>query len=129
MPRILRWLTRLCFGFGLFLPMSLIPLPFGFYRINGVEVTFAEFWRQGGGPTFFAIGAASLIVAYGFVRARNWSRYIFAGLQHAFWIITPLFTGFSFEMLFSLAWAAFVTYYLFFRPEVRAYFTHEDAEI
>jgi hypothetical protein len=118
MPRILRWLMWMCFGFGLFLPLSLIPV--GGHYINGQQVTFEEFWRRGGGPIFFVAGILFPIAGYGFVRARNWSRYLYVGM-HIPLVIWSLI-GFSLDSLLTIAWTAFAIYYLFFRANVREYF-------
>ena len=95
MPAILRWFTWMCFGFALFLPLSLIP--YGSHRINEVEVTFAEFWRRGGGPLFFIAGIVFPILGYGFVRRRNWARYGFTAVQVALAVVTPILGGAGWE--------------------------------
>jgi hypothetical protein len=110
----------MCFGFGLFLPLSLIPA--GGHSINGVQVTFEEFWRRGGGPIFFLAGILFPLSGLGFVRAQNWSRYLFSVLQFAFPVCTLFFGRFDWDTLFAVVWAAFVAYYLFRRPSVREYF-------
>jgi peptidoglycan/LPS O-acetylase OafA/YrhL len=75
MPPGLRVATFLCSVFGILAPVSL--LPFGTHRIDGVTVGFAEFWQRGGGPVFFALGIGCALLAYGFLRARRWSRPLF----------------------------------------------------
>jgi hypothetical protein len=121
MPTGLRLLTYACFGFGLFLPLSL--LPFG-HRIGGQEVSFAEFWRRGGGPAFFIAGILFPITGYGFLRARAWSRYLFVGISIALAILSA-FSSLR-EALMALVWAAAVAYYLFCWPQVRDYFEVSD---
>ena len=120
MPKILRWFTWMCFAFGLFLPLSLIPA--GGYYINEQQVTFEEFWRRGGGPIFFVAGILFPITGYGFLRGRNWSCYLFAALQIAILLSYPFFGTLDWQVLFCLAWIAFVIYYLFWSPAVRQYF-------
>jgi hypothetical protein len=139
MPKGLRWLTIICFGFALFLPLSLIPA--GGHYINGTEVTFAEFWRRGGGPLFFAMGIVFPLMGFGFLRAQNWSRYAFVGIQiaEAIFLMQSFLTGgraVSFrttlgsiwtatsatDMLVMLSWVALTTYYLFVPRKVREYF-------
>lgn len=117
MPIGLRLLTFACFGFALFLPLSL--LPFG-HRINGEEVSFTEFWRRGGGPAFFIAGILFPITGYGFLRARSWSRYLFVGISIALAILSAF--GSLPDALMGLVWAAAVTYYLFWWPPVKDYF-------
>ena len=120
MPKILRWFTWMCFAFGLFLPLSLIPA--GGHYINEQQVTFEEFWRRGGGPIFFVAGILFPITGYGFLRGRNWSRYLFTALQIAILLSYPFFGTVDWQVLFCLAWVAFVIYYLFWSPTVRQYF-------
>jgi hypothetical protein len=117
MPLGLRLLTFACFGFGLFLPFSL--LPFG-HRIYGQEVSFTEFWRLGGGPAFFIAGILFPLTGYGFLRARSWSRYLFVGISIALAVLST-FSSLA-EGLMALVWAAAVTFYLFCWPQVRGYF-------
>ena len=119
MPKILRWFTWMCFAFGLFLPLSLIPVG---HFINDQPVTFEEFWRRGGGPIFFVAGIVFPITGYGFVRAQNWSRYFFTALQIALPVIPLFFGSLNWQVLVSLVWIAFVIYYLFCSPAVREYF-------
>jgi hypothetical protein len=97
--------------------------PFG-GSINGQEVSFGEFWRRGGGPAFFIAGILFPITGYGFLRARNWSRYLFIGTSVAS-VVLSLF-GSLFNALVELLWAAAVTYYLFWWPAVRDYFRVPD---
>jgi hypothetical protein len=120
MPKILHWLTWMCFGFAFFLPLSLIPA--GGHYINGQQVTFAEFWRRGGGPIFFIAGILFPIAGYGFVHAQRWSRYLFAALQIAIPVSSLFFGSLDWQVLLGVAWAAFVIYYLFWMPIVREYF-------
>jgi len=120
MPQILCWFTWMCFGFGLFLPLSLIPA--GGHFINGQQVTFEEFWRRGGGPIFFVAGILFPITGYGFVRAQNWSRYLFTALQLAIPVSSLFFGTLDWQVLLGFAWTAFVAYYLFWLPTVRDYF-------
>jgi hypothetical protein len=128
MPKILRWLTWMCFAFCLFVPLSLIPA--GGHYINGVQVTFEEFWRRSGGPTFFLAGVLFPLCGYGFVRAQNWFRYVFAALQFALPVGTLFFGGVDWDILLGVVWAALITYYLFWRPNVREYFrANESASI
>lgn len=74
MPLLLRWVTGMCLAFSLFLPAAI--LPFGEHRIDDQEVSFSEFWRQGGGPVFAGIGLLSISLAYGFIRATRWARLL-----------------------------------------------------
>ena len=120
MPKILRWFTRMCFAFALFLPLSLIPA--GGRYINGQQVTFEEFWRRGGGPIFFVAGILFPIAGYGFVRAQSWSRYLFAALQIAIPISSLLLGGLDWQVWLAVGWSAFVIYYLFWVSSVREYF-------
>jgi hypothetical protein len=120
MPKILRWFTWMCFGFFLFVPLSLIRA--GGHYINGQEVTFEEFWRRGGGPIFFAAGILFPIAGYGFVRAQSWSRYLFAALQAAIPVSSLFLGGIDLQLLLSVALSAFAIYYLFWVPSVRKYF-------
>jgi len=120
MPTILRWFTWICFGFGLLLPLSLIPA--GGHYINGQQVTFEEFWHRGGGPIFFIAGILFSITGYGFVHSRNWSRYLFTALRVAILLSYPFFGTLDWQVLFCLVWVGFVIYYLFWLPSAREYF-------
>jgi len=110
----------MCFGFALFLPFSLIPV--GGHYINEQEVTFQEFWRRGGGPIFFLAGILFPVCGYGFVRAQNWSRYLFTALHAAVPLSSLFFGGVGWDIFFALGWLGFVVYYLFWQPAVREYF-------
>jgi hypothetical protein len=92
------------------------------HYINGHQVTFEEFWRRGGGPIFFICGILFPIIGYGFVRARNWSRYFFTGLQIAIPVMSLFLGSFDWQILLGLVWIVFVIYYLFWLPSVREYF-------
>ena len=107
------------FCFTLFLPLSLIPA--GGHSIGGQEVTFTEFWQCGGGPTFFIAGIRFPLTSYGFLRARNWSRYVYVGM-HLPMIVWTLVCFALLNGLLVIGWTAFATYYLFFRQDVREYF-------
>lgn len=72
MPFVLRIVTQMLLILILFLPASLMP--FGEHSIDGQLVTFVEFWKQGGGPVFALLGIVASTLAYGFIRARFWSR-------------------------------------------------------
>jgi hypothetical protein len=114
----------MCFAFVLFLPLSLIPV--GGHYINETEVSFAEFWRRGGGPIFFVAGILFPVTGYGFVRAQNWSRFVFTALHFGVALTTVFYGSISFDTALAFAWVGFVAYYLFWRPNVRDYFTRLD---
>src|SRR6266403_2744466 len=104
MPKILRWFTWMCFGFGLFLPLSLIPS--GGHYINEQQVTFAEFWHRGGGPIFFIAGILFPVTGYGFVHAQDWSRYLFAALQIGILATSLFFGGLDWQVSLGRLWSS-----------------------
>ena len=122
MPRGLRLATGLCLIFTLFIPSAF--LPFGEHWVNGVHVSFSEFWRQGGGPAFVGVGVISMLFAYGFIRARRWIRpvAVIFGWGLVIWIITS-----DRRLSFDVAIPFFMfgclpTWYLYYRRSVREYF-------
>ena len=124
MPTILRWFTWMCFGFALFLPVSLMPV--GGYYIGDESVTLAEFWRRGGGPMFFVAGIMFPVCGYGFVRARDWARYLFVALHAAVVVVSLLVAAVSWDILLEVGWLAFIVYNLFWSPAATAYFAREQ---
>jgi hypothetical protein len=72
MPIGLRVATTMSLLSIMFLPIAF--LPFGEHQIDGIHVSFAEFWQRGGGPVFAGIGLIGVLLSYGFIRARRWIR-------------------------------------------------------
>jgi hypothetical protein len=126
MPHGIRVATLLCALFSIFAPLSL--LPGGTYRIDGVQVGFAEFWKRGGGPVFFAFGVGCAFLAYGFLRARRWSRPFFVlailSLTLPAVYFEPAARGEAMAVSVVLGVLAF--WYLFYRRTVRDYFSGAD---
>ena len=122
MPKGLRLATSLCLIFAFFLPLAF--LPFGEHSVDGVRVSFAQFWRRGGGPAFVGVGVISVLFAYGFLRARRWIRplVVIFGWGLVVWIIIgEQRLSFDVAMAF-LMFGCLPTWYLYFRHPVREYF-------
>jgi hypothetical protein len=60
MPFGLRMLTLHAMLFTLFVPLAFLPGA----EINGVKVSYRDWWLRGGGPLFIAVGIAFGIIAY-----------------------------------------------------------------
>lgn len=121
MPGFLRMITAICLGFSLFLPVSLLPM--GEHEINGVKVTFVEFWQRGGGPALAGVGMLSGVLAYGFIRARRWVRFIPVGLGWSLVVAVIVVERELAEMVTALFLFGIIpTWYFYFRRSVRRYF-------
>ena len=113
---------------GALFASSLATAPFnvGTYSINGEPVSGPEFLRQAG-FSFALVGALSLAIAFGLWRERTWVR----PLMLLYWLSFPL------SVLTTGAWdwaslmgalvmagiaAGIAGWYLYARPNVRAYF-------
>lgn len=129
MPAGLRVVTFLCALFSILAPLSLLPS--GEHRIDGVPVGFGEFWRRGGGPVVFSLGVAFALLAYGFLRARRWSRPLFVLVVLALTLPALLFEPAAQREAFivSVVLSGLAFWYVFHRRTVREYFTraHENA--
>ena len=125
MPWGIRIITFFCTAFSIFAPASLIP--FGEHSISGVHVSFAEFWRQGGGPTFLLAGCCYGFAAYGFLKARPWARLLFFLIT----LVATFSTLLEKEPIHStVGWLAInwlVYWYLFLSRAARAYFFENQA--
>lgn len=99
--------------------MSLIPV--GGHFIGQERISFIHFWRRGAGPAFLLAGILFPLCSYGFLRARNWARYLYVGIHIAL-IPWSLVVAPSIGSLLAIAWLVFALYYFFFRPQVLDYF-------
>jgi hypothetical protein len=131
MPWGIRFLALLCCWMSLSILVAIIPLPRDCYQINDEHISFLEFWRRGFGPLTLGIGCLAALVAYGFIRARRWSRILFVALVSGF-LAFAIFAG------GKIQWGAvvsggcilvFVLWYFFCRRQVRDYFreNHDTA--
>lgn len=123
MPAGLRAATFLCALFSVFAPVSL--LPFGTYAIDGVPVSHAEFWQRGGGPICFGFGVGSALLAYGFLRARRWSRPLFVIAILSLTLPAVWFepAAWGEAIAVSAVLSALAFWYIFHRRTVREYFS------
>ena len=119
MPKFLHRLATTGFCFAIAVPMSLIPI--AGHHIGREQVSFIDFWRRGVGPMFFLAGILFPVCSYGFVRARNWARYLYVAtcIAIVLWSLIVIPTVGS---LLGIAWLGLVVYYFFFRPQVLDYF-------
>jgi hypothetical protein len=122
MPRAIRYITGICLLLAGFLPAALLPS--GGYSIDGVPVSWREFWLRAGGPLFAAVGVVSGVGVYGLMRVRRWVRplLIIAGAGLTVVLIvwegrTTLLTG-----LMILLARVLVPRYLYFARSAREYF-------
>jgi hypothetical protein len=126
MPIGIRLITGLCLLMSVFLLVAF--LPFGDFAIDDTPVSFAEFWRRGGGLVFCVTGATFAFLAYGFIRARRWARFVFiiAGCAitlKAFLDDRELKPD---NIIVFLVMVAVPVWYLFFRRSVTDYFSQSS---
>jgi len=123
MPLGLRIATLWCAMFSTFLAAAL--LPGAMYFIDDVPVGLTEFWRRGGGPVFFSVGAVHALLVYGLLGARRWSRPLFVlvilVLTSAAVYLEPAARGEGVALSIVLTGLSF--WYMFYRRTVRAYFS------
>jgi len=110
------------------------------HSVNGVQVSFAEFWRQGGGPVFVGIGLVSILIAYGFIRKQRWARPIAVAIGWAMMALNiigiiencTLTPNAVVQLALSFLFGGCLPiWYLYFRHMVKEYFgevkpRHED---
>jgi hypothetical protein len=126
MPVVLKGLTGFCFASILFPIIALLP---GHFTISGQEVSHAEFWRLGGGPTFVLIGILFPVCGYGFVSRKFWAPRLFMGILIA-GILSQAIAGrflpiYSMQAVDALQYCIFIPlllWYLMFKKNVREYF-------
>lgn len=128
MPYGLRNITCLCLVFTLFLPAAF--LPFGEHSIDGVQVSFTEFWERGGGPLVAGIGVTCGVLAYGFIRARRWVRPLAVLPGFLLAVIVLLFERpFNAEVIAAvLFFGCLPMWYLYRRRPVRDYFSPDRVD-
>jgi len=132
MPVILKVLTGICFAMALCLVVAAIPVPHMHYEINGHDVSYADFWKLGGGPLFVVAGIVLPLSGFGFVNRKHWGRYLCTG----FFVIGSLFQFFAglfipvykTDASVQLSYAVFVAvlvWYLFCKQSVKEYFSEQ----
>ncbi|MEQ1802450.1 MAG: hypothetical protein ABL989_11040 [Gammaproteobacteria bacterium] len=127
MPTGLALITLGCLAFSVFAPVSLLPV--GTYRIDGVPVSFADFWRRGGGPLEFSLGVVCGSLAYGFIRARRWSRPLFV-LAMALLALPGALSGpaQTEALVTGICLSGLAYWYVFHRRTVRQYFSADSQD-
>jgi len=120
LPRHLRSLVVICFGFSLFIPLAFQP--FGNPSFDGEVITYAEFWRRGGGTLFLCIGSVFPLIGLGIIWRSQWAR----PLYFVFALSFTAFLLFSFRGSLPAALTAMILLadasYLFVAPSIRNYF-------
>ncbi|HTJ00219.1 MAG TPA: hypothetical protein VL527_15155 [Dongiaceae bacterium] len=122
MPQGVCYVTWGAMMLALFLPLAF--LPGGETFVNGNRVSYAEFWRSGGGFLLAGIGVIGLILAYGLIRARRWARHLTVILC---WFLVgstiPDWRSFSPDVVGGFfIFGCLPTWYFYFRRSVREYF-------
>ena len=125
MPRLLKFIFTVLFStaFGLLL-VGFWPWPGAQYSMNGVSLSYAEFWSSGMAFIFLAGLFVMLLLSYGMAFKKRWSRW---GL------LAPSVMMLAFSLnadLFSLSVLAIIcialALYLFRRHSVRFYFSNNQ---
>ena len=122
MPTGLRILTACCLLLSSPLPLAFVP---GMdFRIAGEPVSFAEFWRRGGGLVFCCVGAYFSVVSYGLIRARRWSRPMLVLGGCGLVMVGTLSVGrVSIDTVLAFVMLALLPgLYLYFRRTARGYY-------
>src|SRR5687768_5442090 len=121
MPTGLRYITGFCLLMTTFLFVAFLPLD---WQIGDKPVSFAEFWKRGGGPSFCAVGAFFALLSYGFIRPWPWVRQVFIATGAlaivASTIITQVLTVEA--LILFILWCLLPSWYLFRPKPIRAYF-------
>ena len=128
MPGGVRLVTAISLMLTLLLPAACVPT--GNYFVNGSRVSFLEFWRSGGGVLFAFVGVVAIVLSYGLLRARRWSRHFVVGLGWLLVVVTIIrWREFSSDVVFAiLIFGCWPSWYFYFRRPVREYygFTHDN---
>ena len=126
MPIGLRLITGLCLLMSVFLPMAF--LPFVDFTIDDTPVSFGEFWRRGGGLVFCVTGTIFAFLAYGFILARRWARFVFiiAGCAITLKAVLDDHKLKPDNIIVFLLLIAVPAWYLFFRRSVTDYFSQSS---
>jgi hypothetical protein len=133
MPYGLRLLTRLFITFAILFPIFalvfLLAYALGNHSINGVQVSYSEFWQRMNLLTLFGSGVYSAILSYGFLHASPWSRPLcllpvvvssILAVIHRYSALT------IYNYLNFICFMAILTLYLYFRQTVRDYYAKTD---
>jgi hypothetical protein len=133
MPRGLSVLTRVFLVFAIIIPVIILLTVaaqgrYSYFVLNGRQVSYQEFWRDGGLLTFLIIAIYSAILVYGFLHASRWSRPLLL-LPFIALPIWGMFRHATFSLygaLSSVFTIAILVWYLFFRRTVRDYYRRAD---
>ena len=124
MPWVLRRMCLSGLAGGPFVVVSLF-LPFMKFYIDDQQVTWVEFWRTGAALIFIVLGFYLALMGLGILLRRPYGRFMALGfivLPTAFMMVQPQEEGMAFVRLFAALPALAMTWYLFFKPSVEAYF-------
>jgi hypothetical protein len=135
MPRGLSLLTNLFLLFAFIFPafslICLLSYALGNHSINGVQLSFGDFWRRMQLLIPFGVGIYSALIAYGFLRATRWSRPLFVLPCVASLVLGVIhYTTLTlYGCLSSLVGVALPVWYLFFRHTVRDYYARAQQPV
>ena len=129
MPGTLKGVTITLWVCG-FLSMVASVLP-GWRDESGRDITLRELWSEGGGPLIIACGLALVLIGTLIYRGSRWVRHalmvgiVAAGLSGFF---QREYEDVPIGLVAAVAGIAIIlgARYLYFRPEVVAYFTRES---
>jgi succinate dehydrogenase hydrophobic anchor subunit len=134
MPRGLSVLTNVFLLFAFLLPaftlLCLLAYALGTHSVNGVQLSYSEFWRHMRLFTFFGFGIYFAVLAFGLLHATRWSR----PLLLLPWVVGPILAVIHhhakltlYNYLSGLFSTALLVWYLYFRQTVRDYYakTHK----
>ncbi|WP_421717106.1 hypothetical protein [Arcobacter arenosus] len=125
MPFLLRWITIVFILMGIFGFLSII-FPISTYSINNEIISYEEIWKSGYAFVFLLMSLFILTLGYGFLYAKNWSRY----LVLLYLLLSPIYVIFKSEDIFN-TWNVISVYlivlipvwYLFKKKSVVSYFS------
>lgn len=125
MPTLLRILTFLAAACSL---TTFTIVPQQILNFDGHNLSYRDAWARGYIPAYFCFGILSAFQAYGFLKARRWSRPLFpvfltALITMDIWLdLAPAGRPDTAEITLNLLLIALLLWYLFFKQSVRTYF-------
>lgn len=125
-----QWLSL--FTGGVFVLLTLLaPLNIGTYSISGEEMPGPQFLLRGGW-LMGVLGGLLLGIAVGLLRDRPWARPLMLLYWMAFALLALIGDGFDIAALMAsalvmIASVAIAAWYLYAKPDVRAYFEARSA--
>ncbi len=125
MPFLLRWITIIFMIMGILGFLSIV-FPISTHSVNNEIISYSELWQSGYAFIFLFFNLFTIILGYGFLNAKNWSRY----LVLTYVLLSPIYVIFKSEDNFT-TWNVISIYlialipiwYLFKKKSVVRYFS------